>query len=457
MKRLTIYFLIFTGFFFWYLKPALSSNNLPYNIVLAPVRPIGEVSELALKNFQSEMEIQLHKYKDGFKVISTEFKEELIDGLLDRISELTYDDLETFGQQNVYDYLIISEIGKVSRFLSKTWSGTIRVLDIRTRVVITIKTKSDEGVTDLAKSLINKLYKTMCMGTISINVNTPEVIYSLKNESKILGNKTNNIEKIIGEYHLQLKKEKYRSFDTTFVLTPGAKVNINQNMIKRGAMVVYDGGPDGAHVQLNNKREKWLYKLPFEAFLPEGIYQVRASNPGYQNYSERINVPDSDDKLYRKIILQPENPLQYLVNSAIVPGWGQYKMGFKYQGPLIFLGELSFLSAGIISQYYYTDLDKQLDNLWGKYRNPIYTDQITSLKSQIVDKTDQQDQFKNLRNASFGIAVGIYVYNIIDIVILKNNTPQIKQKPFVPDDKIFDIGLNSNKQGLQISWNYYLR
>ena len=132
-------------------------------------------------------------------------------------------------------------------------------------------------------------------------------------------------------------------------------------------------------------------------------------------------------------------------------------MGFKIQGPLIFIGELSLLSAGMISQYYYSDIEEQLNNLWSKHYDPINIDQITLLKNQIVDKTDQQDQFKNLRNASFGIAVGLYVYNIVDIVIFKNNSQTKEQKPFVPDDKIFDIGLNTNNQGVQISWNYYLK
>ena len=442
---------------FVFLTSAISNDKLPYNIALSPVRPIGDVSELLLKDFQSEMEVQLLKHSDGFKIISTEFKEELIDGLLDRISELTNDDLETFGQQQVYDYLIISEIGKVSGLLSKTWRGTIRVLDIKTRSPITIKSESDEGVTGLAQKFVEKLYKSMCLGTITIKINIPEVTYSLNNESKVLQENTIKLEKFIGEYYLELKKDKYRSYDTTFVLTAGAIININQNLIERGTVVVYEGGPAGAQVQLNSKKERWLYKLPFETFLPEGIYQVRASNPGYQNYTERIEVPDSDEKHYRKINLQPQNAMQYLANSAIVPGWGQYKMGFKIQGPLIFIGELSLLSAGMISQYYYSDIEEQLNNLWSKYYDPINIDQITLLKNQIVDKTDQQDQFKNLRNASFGIAVGLYVYNIVDIVIFKNNSQTKEQKPFVPDDKIFDIGLNTNNQGVQISWNYYLK
>lgn len=457
MRRTVKHCLIIIGCLFIFFKPIRAGNNLPYSVALAPVRPIGDVSEIELKDFQSEMEVRLQKYSDGFMVISTEFKEELIDGLLDRISELTDDDLRTFGQQNVYDYLIISEIGKESGLLSKTWRGTIRVLDIRTRVPITIKSESSEGIKGLAKNLINRLYKTMCLGTISINVNIPGVICSLNNESKILDEKTVSIEKIIGEYHLQLNKDKYRIFDTTFVLTPGSVININQKMVKRGTLVVYDGGPEGAHVQISNKREKLFYKLPFETFLPEGNYQVRASCPGYKSYSEKIDVPDTDEILNRKINLQPENSLQYLVNSAVMPGLGQYKMGFRFQGTLIFLGEITSLSIGMISHYYYWDLDNQLDILWNKYYDAVTQSEITSLRNEIEDKTNQQDQFKILRNLSFGAAAGVYIYNIVDIVILKNKPQRHKQKPFVPDDKIFDIGLNAEKKGIQVSWNYYIK
>jgi len=141
---------------------------------------------------------------------------------------------------------------------------------------------------------------TLSYGSLSI-VSTPSeaVVYisiNGKSVKKITPCKIQNLG--VGSYNITLKKEGYKDFSTTIKINKGEETNSTINLIKEQTeqpqattgTFSLSSDPGGAEVYVNNE---YKGKTPLVVTLKEGIYGVKITKEGYEDYTESVIVKGS--------------------------------------------------------------------------------------------------------------------------------------------------------------------
>lgn len=175
------------------------------------------------------------------------------------------------------------------------------------------------------------------------------------------------------------------------------------------------------------KREAEIDKKQRER---EKLIQLLSAEEGYSKSEEDRSSPDSF------------NSLSSLWRSVLVPGWGQYYQGRKWQGGLI-LGTVA--TGGLYAateQRSYFQNNRSLD----QYRNQGYL--IPGEASYLPLFLYNQQRIQNLAesrskhaksfNLSLAILAGVYLYNLFDSYYFSINT-KTSSKNTVRDDPNADI------------------
>jgi len=127
----------------------------------------------------------------------------------------------------------------------------------------------------------------------------------------------------------------------------------------------------------------------------------------YQNWISSSNNVVSAQNV--EIDIDMPNKSDYAMRSAIVPGWGQIYKEQKSKGTFLLAGFGVLASTTIISQAVYSYNNKQYLNYAAK----------GSLTSANIYKSNA-DSWSVIRNINLVALGGIYVYNLIDAVTVKN-------------------------------------
>lgn len=158
------------------------------------------------------------------------------------------------------------------------------------------------------------------------------------------------------------------------------------------------------------------------------IRKNKTQKPFTKIYGEKtgdlaITVASNPDKSLADKKVVDSSRLPYIWRSALIPGWGQWEKGEKIKASIFlfsFLGSAYFL---IHENLHYQTAKKKYND----FENTMVlspTNQsilgIGLLRSQNL-YSDYQNAGENAQKA-VGVFVGIYIINLIDAIIFKNNT-----------------------------------
>jgi len=106
-----------------------------------------------------------------------------------------------------------------------------------------------------------------------------------------------------------------------------------------------------------------------------------------------------------------------IIYSAIYPGWGQIRSG-EYGRGMIFAGaELASLMGLFISDLQYSRAVEDYESARDAYFAAEYIGDAEYYYDRMREKWDDAENLNTYRNAFLGAAIGIWVINVVDIVI----------------------------------------
>lgn len=112
-----------------------------------------------------------------------------------------------------------------------------------------------------------------------------------------------------------------------------------------------------------------------------------------------------------------------IVYSAIYPGWGQIRSG-EYGRGMIFAGfELTSLVGLFISDLQYSRAVDDYESARAAYFAADYIGDAEYYYDRMMEKWDDAENLNTYRNAFLGAAIGIWVVNIVDIMIGEDDEP----------------------------------
>ena len=118
-----------------------------------------------------------------------------------------------------------------------------------------------------------------------------------------------------------------------------------------------------------------------------------------------------------------------VLQSSLLPGWGQMSKRQNIKGGAIFIGEVGLLGVGLISENARIDNITRLNNT----RDVFYKKQYLYYASN----------WENTRNVTFAIAGALYLYNLIDAAVSKGGKRYVycNNINVIPKISSRDVGL----------------
>lgn len=115
-----------------------------------------------------------------------------------------------------------------------------------------------------------------------------------------------------------------------------------------------------------------------------------------------------------------------VILSALFPGLGQLSSGRKVTGTILLVSEIGSLATVLTANENYNTRLDNFERLKSEYEQMAAGNSRHDLAEQrwqeLTSEADDLDGLHNLRRAYTAAAVGIYVYNLVDILLL--NPPE---------------------------------
>ena len=204
---------------------------------------------------------------------------------------------------------------------------------------------------------------------------------------------------------------------------------------------------------------KRVYQGNFK-FNTDGAREVRAARlPDRQRRLVFTARSDGANRLeYRDFRLfgDKQVPLTYLIDrreneafnkSLAFPGLGQLYKGEQEKGRWFIAAESAALAGFLFFTYRRIDVRSEYDDLEGQYRQKVNefeqnpgsfpVNRLNTIYDQWTGKHDELKRMRNWHALTGGLAVGIWVYNLVDV---SQGFPIIVEKPFTAN--ITPTGLN---------------
>ena len=105
-----------------------------------------------------------------------------------------------------------------------------------------------------------------------------------------------------------------------------------------------------------------------------------------------------------------------LYYSLVFPGWGQVKSGHYAKGSLFLGAELVSLLSIAAPQIQYNRAVEQYDRARTGYLNARYIGDAVYNYNLMRTKWDDAERLYGYRKALIGTAIGVYIFNIVDMV-----------------------------------------
>jgi hypothetical protein len=106
-----------------------------------------------------------------------------------------------------------------------------------------------------------------------------------------------------------------------------------------------------------------------------------------------------------------------LVYSMLYPGWGQIRSGEYGRGMIFAGGELLSLVGLFIADLQYNRAVENYESARALYLAADYIGDAEYYYGRMLEKWDDSENLNTYRNAFLGAAIGIWVVNVVDIMI----------------------------------------
>ncbi|MDQ7051601.1 MAG: DUF5683 domain-containing protein [candidate division KSB1 bacterium] len=205
-----------------------------------------------------------------------------------------------------------------------------------------------------------------------------------------------------------------------------------QNNDKNGGGTRIETTPGGAVVYLKGEY-RLAGRAPFVISQPLiGVYEIKARKRGYETYAAtHVFRPGLPERL--QIRLTRKTRLRAMIRSMFVPGWGQVYSEHRFKG--VVLG-----SAQLVSGLYLLVTDSRYQKAVDAFNSAVRAFKIYEKNAEVRDLYIQKifetqkdvDKHYEIRKRALIIAASIYMYNLLDALILfpsfKDNQPGVRIK-----------------------------
>jgi hypothetical protein len=140
---------------------------------------------------------------------------------------------------------------------------------------------------------------------------------------------------------------------------------------------------------------------------------VTAAKFGYESWETYITLtPDQPASL--KIKLSPKTRHKAALRSVLIPGWGQFYSERKGWGYFFAVGTATLAAGFILADLHYSTQYDQFVDVRNELDRATTVMEKTNLKQKLDDEQREAYDAENLRNASLGIAIGFWAFNVVD-------------------------------------------
>ncbi|MFQ5628688.1 MAG: DUF5683 domain-containing protein [bacterium] len=178
--------------------------------------------------------------------------------------------------------------------------------------------------------------------------------------------------------------------------------------------------PTGALVYMAGEYEfigRTPFVIPYQLY---GRYNIKVNKRGYESIHSYYRF--TAERRAISIRLKPKKASKAFFRSTIFPGWGQFYSERKFMGTVYVGASAAALTVLTLNQHRYKDAQFTYQNALAKANR-----EGTSFEEQQQAQDDLQDALRNLnsrkdtRNTSLYIAIGVWVFNMLDSMLFFPN------------------------------------
>jgi|GEM_PF-1698011 len=147
-----------------------------------------------------------------------------------------------------------------------------------------------------------------------------------------------------------------------------------------------------------------------------GDHQLEAKSSGYENLSRVITLAAGDNKTI-ELEMQQKKPRRAVVKSILWPGWGQ-RYAERGAPALVYPAvELGALAGVFLSIRHYNDAVEKYEKSRINYSSAIDEADLVPARRDMQRRYKEISDAQTSRNILIAAAVGIWVWNVVDVVI----------------------------------------
>ena len=230
---------------------------------------------------------------------------------------------------------------------------------------------------------------------------------------------------------LKIRKRDYYDWTKSIVFKSENKTSINAELKKHKGKLKFSGDYNNAKLSFG-KRTIQINKSEYD--LPIGSYSFKILKPGYLNKKFSVNIQNNKITNYN-VFLIPKTKNAAILRSGLVPGWGQSYQDKKTRS---YLYSISFFACGVGSIVYtqkYNDAVTDYNKINDQYLSAVEDTDINFFRKELKDTFNSVESYENIRNTLYVTTTLIWIWNIVDILILP---PPWTKKMYVSDVKTND-------------------
>ena len=216
---------------------------------------------------------------------------------------------------------------------------------------------------------------------------------------------------------------------------------------------VINSNPPGAAISLEGD---YTINATTPCRLPDnlnGMYKLRASMPGYESWSGDIMIAPGKNN-YFSFSLASKNRYKAALRSLFFPGWGQYYAGQRTRAYILNAATLCF---GIFAVKADSDFRKKRDEYFRAQvdlANATFYEDVAQLRSVQLDRQRAAYDAETTRNTLIGVAVGMYVYNILDAIVFFPEKKLIYQGILPKELPKVEAGFNGEEISVKLTASF---
>ncbi len=321
-------------------------------------------------------------------------------------------EIQTRMQGITADHILFVTLGRGSSgfFINATMT---KIVTLEQTSVSTISDSdpsslSGKGVKRLVNDIIKKHFESevvLISGSNGIQCSIRNLDYADGYRNDVSFNGQQSITVPYGNYEFTFNKKNFRPFVTEeFINAQRFEIQYSPN--RREADIKLSGTPSSAQILIDGKIVKEGF--PFLGTYPEGKYHIVVRKKGFNEWSDKIEIKDRQNYIRPQINLERPPFWGALLKSSILPGSGQYSLGYKRDGLLFAGGYFAALGLGIGSQLMYHEQDQDYQLLRSKYLNMTSgTQEEFNLAREESNKAQSRRQLWNISRVAGFTGIGV--------------------------------------------------